>query len=245
MPYATRTHKKEKLLTRKRSTEITTHNNELVSLKSQNPFITSFLVLLKIKDGGEKCRRTRRLAKVRKARPTATLETATAPMHRFSTVTHVHLKRTDTQRQVEAAQWTTIPTLHGVTGVLRKLGDFFFADMLVALTILSTKHRKSKSRIPTLELRIRPHELNTRGNITFRMGHTRWLCIWPSGGACLAKGGKGMTCSPRIAGNCTKSKSETPGTCIDRRSNNARPSDQPSPARPSHGGGGPILFQWG
>ena len=72
--------------------------------EQNHPFVTSFLVLLKIKDGGEKCRRARRLAKVRRARPTATLETATAPMHRFSTVTHAHLKHTSAQRQVEAAR---------------------------------------------------------------------------------------------------------------------------------------------
>ena len=40
----------------------------------------------------------------------------------------------------------------------------------------------------------------------------------------------------RIAGHYTKSRSEMPGTCTDRRSSNARSSDQPSRARPNHGG---------
>ena len=63
-----------------------------------------------------------------------------------------------------------------------------FDEILVALTIHSAKRDTSWSRILTLELRIRQHELNTFGKITFRMGHTHWPCIWPSGGACLAKG---------------------------------------------------------
>ena len=138
----------------------------------------------------------------------------------------------------------TFPALVGSSGVLRKLGDFSLADSSVACARFSTIHGTSWCRAAALELRIHAHELSTCGNITFRMGHTHWLCTSPSGGARLAKDGKGMTWIPRIVEHHTKSRSETPGTCTDRRSSNARPSGQPSRARPNRGAAVTIQFQW-
>ena len=84
-----------------------------------------------------------------------------------------------------------LPNISNTTGKVRsvqKVGRFVFAEMQAAIAI--------HTGIPVVEMRICLHELNTCGNITFRMGHTHWLCNWLSGGACLARGGKGTRLRP-------------------------------------------------
>ena len=167
----------------------------------------------------------------------------------YTTGTHCEPQERNTLKQRRCARSTTnLPNCSITTGKVRsdqKVGRFMFVAVWAAFAILSTKHDQSCCRIPTLELRIRPHTLNTCGSITFHMGHTHRLCIRLSSGACLPNGGKGMTSIPQMVGCYTKSRSETPGAYIDRRSCNARPSKQPSRARPSHGGDVPTASQWG
>ena len=137
--------------------------------------------------------------------------------------------------------------ISNTTGKVRsvqKVGRFMFAEMQAAFAIHIGIPALELRIIPALELRIRLHELDTCGNITFT-SHTHWLCNWVSGGACLVRGGKSTTWMPRIVGHRTESVSEMPGTCTDRRSSNARPSDQPPRARPNRGEAVPIEFQWG